>query len=226
MGIHVTNSCGRFAKYNIALAKAIVYLTNTRRVVPLWLREPWRAVGLYAMLYVFLPLVVTAGSVRIWITYLRADLLRIARHEYWSDRFYSAATVLVENPETPEPIISLIESMNKLLSKWIVPTVLYSTYLKDLTSDQQRVVPPPDETFDAFLEKNVDNRRKVQEVAHAGLLAMTYASLINGIQARSVLADVFGLGLPFVEWRGIRETERRAERSAGSLVPIISSRLS
>jgi hypothetical protein len=180
----------------------------------------------HATLYVVLPLVVIAGSVRIWIAYLRADLLRIARHEYWSDRFYSAAKVLVENPETPEPIVSLIESMNKLVNKWIVPTLLHSTYLKDLKSDQQRVIPPPDETLDAFLEKSADNRRKVQEVAHAGLLAMTYASLVSGTQARSVLADVFGLGLPFLEWRGIRETERRAERSAGSLVPIISSKLS
>jgi hypothetical protein len=180
----------------------------------------------HAMLYVVLPLALLTTVAWIWISYTRADLIRIARHEYWSDRFYSAAKSLVENPDTPEGLISLIETINKMLDKWIVPTMLHSIYKKDLLREGERVIPPLDPNLDEFFEKSADNRRKVQEVAHAGLLAMTYASLIGGTQARSVLADVFGLGLPFLEWRGIRDAERRVERSAGSLVPIISSKLS
>jgi hypothetical protein len=179
----------------------------------------------HALLFVVLPLVVIVIAAAVYISFVRGELVRIARHEYWSDRFYTAAKGLVEDPNTPGSLIDAIGSVNALLNKWIVPTALYSIYSKYITGDEKRA-DQSDPEVGKFCENSPERARKIQEVLHSGLLAMTYASWVNGAQARSVLADFFSLGLPGVEWKGIRDTQKSVEKHAGSLVPLISSKLS
>lgn len=126
-----------------------------------------------------------------YYSYVKAQSFRLARHEYWSDRFYSAAKPLVANPETPASIISLIEGLNDLMLKDMAPIGIYQVYQKKIEEGHQPASRTADEEFDSFFKKFPELVRKANVVSYAGMLAASYAGLAGGSYARAVLADVF-----------------------------------
>lgn len=166
-------------------------------------------------------IVVAAG----YYAYVKAQLFRLSRYEYWADKFYAASKPLVSNPETPDDVISLIESLNELITERSAPTGVYKVFQSKLEKPRVREGDArPNEKFRAFFNKHPDLMTNAEVVMHAGLLASSYASILCGSQARAVLADVFSemqtrkFELGSVE--DIRKVSAKVHRGAG-LVPLM-----
>ena len=170
------------------------------------------------LLYVAAPCTIAA----FYIGWAIADAIRIARYEYWSDRFFSSAKVLVENPDTPDRTINLITSMNEMLNKRGVTHAVYSIY-QDVLLGNDKFGASQDSSVREFLQKRPEAMPHVDNVMHSGLLAMTYANLVFGEKARAVLADVFALGSMVAEWQGIKKVEERVRVRSASLVPLVKA---
>ncbi|MBR1142293.1 hypothetical protein [Bradyrhizobium sp. AUGA SZCCT0431] len=125
--------------------------------------------------------------------YMHADLLRLARYEHWSDRFYSAAKPLVANPETPANIISLVESLNDLMTYKDAPFGIARVFARRLEKGLpvRKDAEGAPEDYKSFFKKYPELLDNAQAVTKAGLLAPTYVRLVGGTQARAVLADLF-----------------------------------
>ena len=170
------------------------------------------------LLYVAAPCTIAI----LYVGWVVADAIRIARYEYWSDRFFSSARALIENPDTPDRTVTLISSISEMINKRGVTRAVYSTYL-DVLLGNDKVSATPDGSVREFLQKQPDAMPHVDNVMHSGLLAMTYGNLIFGEKARAVLADVFALGSMMTEWQGIKKVEERVRVRGGALVPLVKT---
>ncbi len=176
-----------------------------------------------AMYVIAVPVAALAG-VSIYYAYAKAQLFRLARYEYWSDRFYTAAKPLIAHSETPEPVVSLIESLNDLITYKKAPLGIAHVYEKKLSEKPQpKSKRESSPKFQEFFKKNPEMFARAETVTHAGMLAASYASLIGGAQARAVLADIFSeMQLQNAEIGNASDVlAASANRRGSGLVPLI-----
>jgi hypothetical protein len=162
-----------------------------------------------------------------YYAFVQAELFRLARYEYWADRFYSAAKRLVANPETPSDIVSLVEDLSELLTTKRAPMGVYQIFKKKIGAQRKRGEGDKSEgKYREFFQKHPDLASCTGVVMHAGLLAASYVTWVGGPQARAVLADVFAE----MELRGHEIADAKDVRAASShqrpsgLVPLIMRR--
>lgn len=131
--------------------------------------------------------------ISVYYVYVKAQLFRLARYEYWADRFYAAAKPLVAHSETPDSVVSLIESLNDLITNKSAPMGIYQVYEKKLLSKQEETKSKSSASpkFQDFFKKYPEMLGRAETVTHAGMLAACYVSLVGSSNARAVLADVF-----------------------------------
>lgn len=127
----------------------------------------------------------------IYYSFVREQMFRLARYEYWADRFYSSAKPLVAHPATPPQVISLIESLNELISDRSAPMGLYQVYRKKIEGKREKTTSKSDGKVRNFFKDHPDMVRHANVVSNAGFLAASYSSMVGGSQARAVLADIF-----------------------------------
>ncbi|MDF3813965.1 MULTISPECIES: hypothetical protein [Rhodopseudomonas] len=142
-----------------------------------------------AIVGIFSCMLIVLGA---YYAFAKSELYRLARYEYWSDRFYSSAKPLVANSDTPSNIISLIEGLNVLIAQKDAPIGIISVFKRKLQNKRPaRSSQVVDEKFAAFFKTYPDLVRHAAIASHAGLLAASYVSWVAGAQARAILADVF-----------------------------------
>lgn len=131
-------------------------------------------------------------SAAIYRAYLNAQLFRLARYEEWADRFYAAAKPVIQNQDTPTQIVSLLEQLNDLITDRLSPTALVRVYTKILTrASKTEEDKKSDDQLIGYFEKHPQMASNVAAATRAGLLAASYASILNGIQARALIADLW-----------------------------------
>jgi hypothetical protein len=163
----------------------------------------------------------------IYYAFVKAELFRLSRYEYWSDRFYAAAKPLVANPETPQSIVSLIESLSKLITKKSAPIGIAEVFRDKIESASKRSeAAAADEQFHAFFKKFPHLTHNAEVVSHAGLLAASYVHWAGGAQARAILADTFSeMELRNREIGDVADVRKVERINRGpSLVPMIIMR--
>ena len=179
-------------------------------------------------LLVICPIAGISIVIAVYSSYMKAQLFRLARYEEWSDRFYSAAKPLIQNPETPDQIIGLIGNLNDLITERVAPLAMYRVFLGHITQQPDREEKKSDPKLKAFFGKHPKLASNVEGVAHAGLLAASYTSIMGGVHARAVLADaLFDMDTQVfaaAATQDVRAVSENAANRRSSLVPIISGR--
>jgi hypothetical protein len=166
-------------------------------------------------------------SLACYYAFMKAELFRLARYEHWADRFYSAAKPLVANPETPPEVITLIESLNNLITEKNAPFGIASVYQRRLEEGLDRSKEGnPSEGFGAFFKKFPDLLHNAHVISRAGLLAPSYIRQIGGLQARAILADLFSeMEMRHAEISDVADVRKVSTINRGpSLVPLIIRR--
>lgn len=162
-----------------------------------------------------------------YYAYMKAELFRLARYEYWADRFYANAKPLVANPETPQEIISLVESLNALMLEKNAPFGIASVFRRRLESGFSPAKGDgPSEEYRSFFKKFPDLLNSAQAVSRIGLLAPTYVRQIGGVQARAILVDLFTeMDLSHREISDVADVRKVSTVNRGpSFVPLIMRR--
>jgi len=184
---------------------------------------------IWQALYVIVPIAMVLAVLGIYYAYCSAQLFRLRRYEYWSDKFYAAAKPIVQCADAPKVVIHLIESLNEIIRSRMAPTAVTEVFRSNIESPQsdQDLQPKRDEEFVAFCERNPELMANLETVVHAGLLAASYASILGGSQARAILADAFSeMQTRRFKLRDVLDVQEVAEKAhrSGGLVPLITLR--
>jgi hypothetical protein len=126
-----------------------------------------------------------------YYAFIKVEVFRLSRYEYWADRFYSAAKPLVANPETPSSVVSLIESLNNIIVNKNAPFGIADVFRRRIEVGLEQSGDDPSEKYETFFKKFPDLLHNANVISRAGLIAASYVRSIGGVQARAILADLF-----------------------------------
>jgi hypothetical protein len=124
--------------------------------------------------------------------YSRRDLARLHEYEFFADKFFRAASTLVDEPDTPERMLSSLELLNSIINNEPTAKKFFSIYerfaLEQIDSDKSETIPE----LAAFVRAHKNIEKVVVEAYMSGLLAATFLNNRWGLRARAMLADLYG----------------------------------
>jgi len=133
--------------------------------------------------------IIAAGLAIFLISYLaKKDLARIAYYEGFADAFYERIQPVVDDPETPDEVLDLIETINKYINQPIAAqAIVVGAFRRRVTPKVSIEADPADDVIEKFFLQRRELFRPFVEGVASGLMAISYSSRLFGWFVRSNL---------------------------------------
>jgi hypothetical protein len=142
-----------------------------------------------------------------YFRFAEADLQRLADYELWSSEFFENARPLVNDQDTPDEVLDLLQFANNLLTNKRASRRLLKAIL-----DVDDTLGTPSETeftapLDAFFERRPELGRAFVRAMTSGLFALTFVCGRDGARVRREILKDFGNSEPTRVGRLARQFE-------------------
>lgn len=119
---------------------------------------------------------------------------KLERFEHWSRRFYTAAQILVDDPETPNDTLVQIRCVNRIYCHRDKARLIYEVLLEMIASPPSN---PKDRTeadirFEEIMDRREDLAAAFSETYASSVLAASYIVRHGGEHIRAMLAELLG----------------------------------
>ena len=142
---------------------------------------------------------------------LRRDLRRLHEYEFFCDKFFRAADILVAEPDTPERMLNSLELLNCIINDEQMAKRLFKIYYR---LGRQQIEEGKSETIPelvTFLSAHKNIEKVVIEAFMSGILATTFLNNRWGLRYRAMLADLYAREVkPLTAIRAIEESRKQA----------------
>jgi len=129
-----------------------------------------------------------AATVLLYRSHAQAELNRIARYEFWTDKFYDRSKALVSDADTPAIMIEIIRGLNAAITEKRAARALFTV----LSRRRNRVAPPKmiDGEVLKFMATRPELAENFNDMIYANMMAVSYLDSRWGVAARALLADL------------------------------------
>lgn len=138
----------------------------------------------FLVLFVF-----AAASLYLATNRAKLGLRRLAKYELHSQRFFAATRKLLNNAETPDSVVEVLEFLNECIVDEPLARRFFAVYERSIASAEIRTQSLVDPDVQEFLRKRSDLEPLLAEAFLNGVLAITFLSDDWGVSGRALIAE-------------------------------------